>query len=205
MYETYSNVEDPDGFYAVKTHDVGQALHRRLIHEGDYWRSFGLHSADIEAQSNSSTVLAATKDLHRLGLDRISGLIMGNLRGRGGETADAQSLTFDLAWRTGDWDLPIPAVASSHTLLYSALRAVHRELDLDVARKLVGGAIKTECARLPGLGPQRITQVQKTVTDLLCLREIHVWLSNEVQAALDGSMESSQALQPLQSLDPAFA
>ena len=192
MYETYSNVEDPDGFYAIKTLDVSQALHRRLIHEGDYWRSFELHGADIEAASIamcSHAVLAATKDLHRLGLDRVSGLVLDNLRKQGISLHEAQALTFDLAWRTGDWNLPPSTSAASTTqsLLYSALRAVHRERDLARAREVVFEAVSQEAIRLKALGVQRITQVQRTVTDLLCLREIHNWLDPKVQSTLDGN------------------
>ncbi|ORX39340.1 hypothetical protein BD324DRAFT_619326 [Kockovaella imperatae] len=211
MYEAYSNLEDPDGFYAVKTRDVASALNRRLIHEGDHWRAFGLHGADIEAQTKESScapILAASKDLHRLGLNRISALLIASLRDKNAlDDASSDSLMFDLAWRIGDWDLPTPSASttSSHVLLYSALRAVHRSRDLQTAVLLVTKAIVAESRRLPGLGPQRITQVQKAVEDLLCLREIRQWLSSRVQSVLDGTVEDASIINDLKSLDSSFS
>ena len=189
MYEAYSNVDDPDGFYGIKTHDVANALHRRLIHEGEFWRSFGLHSAGVEVSAKGNrhdiSTLGTMQDLHRLGFNRVASLVHGTSRGKNdlAPSKASEALTFDLAWRTGDWDLPLSQTpnASARALLYSCLRAIHRERNLNVAQGIVTSAIRTELTRLGQLGSERMTSIRQTVQDLLCLREIEQWLTNDLQ------------------------
>jgi ataxia telangiectasia mutated family protein len=211
MYETYSNVEDPDGFYGVKTNNIADALQRRLQHEGEHWRSFGLHGAALESGLLSNQVatvsLSAMQDLHNLGFNHISNAIFQSLRSSSDKATSRSSepLLFELAWRTSDWDLPVPAETSpsAETLLYSSLRAVHRERDLTAARSEVRTAINKEVDILRMCGMERTTQIKKAVADLLCLHEVQRWLGPEMQAALDGK-DPQGHLQRLTTLDSAF-
>ena len=149
MYEAYSNVEDPDGFYGVKTNNIADALQRRLEHEGEHWRSFGLHGAALESGLSSdqvaSTSFLAMQDLHHLGFNHISNAIFATLRSSADKLTSrlSEPLLFELAWRTSDWDLPVSneVTPSAESLLYSSLCAVHRERDRSAALSIVGVAI----------------------------------------------------------------
>jgi ataxia telangiectasia mutated family protein len=103
MYEIYSNVEDPDGFYGIQTHDVKSALLRRLQHEKQSWRAFGLNGAAFETGSNhrtnGSSALSMMSNLHDMGFDHLSsGLYKATSSSQQGESVD-DPLLLELAWR----------------------------------------------------------------------------------------------------------
>lgn len=213
MYEAYSNVEDPDGFYGIKTQDAWGALDKRLRHEGDHWRSFGIHSATLEAGSTdpnttTSTSFGVMRDLHNLGLDRVGNAMFAAMRSTsdGTSTELSEPLLFELAWRTSDWDLPIKVdgLSSPQSLLYSSLRAVHRERDLVVARKTVSTALNLNIGSMLDSGAEKITQLKNTVTDLLCLHEIQRWLDPSFQQDLEARDVDYPSVRRFTSLDSAF-
>ncbi|WVQ63855.1 uncharacterized protein L199_002011 [Kwoniella botswanensis] len=188
MYEIYSNVEDPDGFYGIQNHDVRDALLRRLEHEGQSQRAFGWNGAFIEAASSNSsnTFLPALHNLHSFGFNRLASSMTSQTRQEG---VDEDPFFLELAWRTGDWDLPMSEQLSRtpQGSLYSALRAVHRERDTQAALKIVNESIKVEVDRLSGLGMERMAQIKRTTTNLLCLREAAHWLDNDFQSSLENA------------------
>ncbi len=206
MYAIYSNVEDPDGFYGVKTHDVESALHRRLEHEGDYWRSIGVHGAIVESTLSSisaaPSMTSAARDFHELGFNHIANAVLRNA----GSGTSADPFVLDLAWRTADWDLPLNADAASTSqgLLYSALRTVHRERDQDAARLVALNAVRAEVGRLQGLGMERMAEIKQTTANLLCLREIVHWLSPEVQIAVNEGDFAGDTLRSFAELRPSL-
>lgn len=210
MYKIYSNVEDPDGFYGIKTQDVQSALLRRLDHEGEYWRAFGLHAANVEnkvpAVASLGASISAVHQLHSLGFNRLSGAVMSGLRAGQIDTSASDPVMLDMAWRNGDWDLPMTSESSqtSSGLLFSAVRAVHRERDQLVAANVVFQAVKREMLHLKVLGPERMTEVQNTVTSLLCLREVVTWLSPATQAAISSAEFGSEHLRQFCSLKPSL-
>ena len=206
MYEIYSNVEDPDGFYGIQTHDVKSALLRRLQHEKQSWRAFGLNGAAFETGSNNrangSSALSMMSNLHDMGFDHLSsGLYKATSSGQQGESAD-DPLLLELAWRTGDWDLPVSSEAAKtpHGSFYSCLRAVHRQRDQQAARGLVDVAIRSEIGRLGDLGLERMAQIKDSTANLVCLREISLWLDEDTQKALSEGEGDNMALQRLKSL-----
>jgi serine-protein kinase ATM len=54
LYEIYSNIEDPDGFYGIAATDARSSLVRRLHHEDEWSRAFGYHGADFQITPASS-------------------------------------------------------------------------------------------------------------------------------------------------------
>ncbi|OCF35599.1 hypothetical protein I316_02654 [Kwoniella heveanensis BCC8398] len=189
MYEIYSNVEDPDGFYGIQNHDVRDALLRRLEHEGHSWRAFGWNGASIETSTKSSkALLPALHNLHSFGFNRLASSIAATNSRKSQEQED-DPFFFELAWRTGDWDLPIsersPSAKTPQGTLYSALRAVHRERDSEAALRVVNRSIQTETERLGSLGMERMAQIKRTAGNLLCLREAARWLNPEFQASME--------------------
>jgi ataxia telangiectasia mutated family protein len=206
MYEIYSNVEDPDGFYGIQTHDVKSALLRRLQHEKQSWRAFGLNGAAFETGSNhranGSSALSMMSNLHDMGFDHLSsGLYKATSSCQQGESTD-DPLLLELAWRTGDWDLPVSpeAAKTPQGSFYSCLRAVHRQRDQQAARGLVDVAIRSEIGRLGDLGLERMAQIKDSTANLVCLREISLWLDEDTQKALSEGESDHQALQRLKSL-----
>jgi ataxia telangiectasia mutated family protein len=212
MYEAYSNVEDPDGFYGIRHSDVFTGLDRKLRHEGDHLRSLRLHSAQLSNHGSHSNdyqaALDVMRDLHDLGLDPVGKRSFGAIRDSStiATSAASEPLLFELAWRTSDWDLPVVrgSNASAESLFYSSLRAVHRERNLAVAQQAVSSAVEHHFGVLKDSGAQKIAQVKTTVGDLICLREIQKWLNPTLQAGLDAGDLDLPALQQFITLDAAF-
>jgi len=205
MYEIYSNVEDPDGFYGIQTHDVKSALLRRLQHEKQSWRAFGLNGAAFETGSNrraaGSSAMSLMSNLHDMGFDHLSsGVYKATSTAQQSEADDP--LLLELAWRTGDWDLPVSTQAAQtpHGSFYSCLRAVHRQRDPQAARGLIDVAIQSEIGRLADLGLERMAQIKDSTANLVCLREISLWLDEGTQKGLAEGDHSNQALERLRSL-----
>lgn len=182
MLAVYSNVNDPDGFYGVKINNVKDSLRLRLNHEGEHFRAFGLHGADLEAAAygsvSTSDLMASARDLHAGGLHRTALSITQSIRTQSDQASTADDLLFEIAWRTGDWDLPVPVAGktSSAGSFYSALRSLHRSRDEESMRKSVNGAMKSEMMRLKELGSERMLEIQKAVDNLVSLREVSQWL-----------------------------
>ncbi|RXK38992.1 hypothetical protein M231_03722 [Tremella mesenterica] len=196
MYEIYSNVEDPDGFYGIQATDLESALIRRLEHEGEHWRAFGINGANYQASIGSnlqsqSRPLNIINNLHDIGFDSLASDILATSR-KSTKTPGADSLGLELAWRTGDWNLPLESDKTAERAFYKALRAVHRDRDLAAATKAVQEALTDGMTQLRGLGMERMAQVKQTTNNLLCLREIAHWLEPATQKALaEGDSESS--------------
>ncbi len=186
MYEVYSNVEDPDGFYGIHNRDVKSALLRKVNHEGEYWRAFGYNGASVETQSTSTIATAVLRNLHDFGFSRLARAVMSSGQSDQINLSPADPLYFELAWRTGDWDLPVSHETEQCQpgLFYAALQAIHRERDLAQSRAAVSRAIKMGMAELSNLGLERMAQIKQTAADLLCLRDMALWLSPATQDAI---------------------
>ncbi|WWD21232.1 hypothetical protein CI109_105716 [Kwoniella shandongensis] len=208
MYEIYSNVEDPDGFYGIQNHDVRDALLRRLQHEGQSNRAFGWNGALIETStSRGESLLPALHNLHDFGFNQLASAVASqSQRARNTAEDDTDPLFFELAWRTGDWDLPMTEESSktSQGVLYSALRAVHRERDVEAALRIVQKSVGVEIKRLGGLGMERMAQIKNTTANLLCLRETANWLDPSFQVELETASGLGGRLSGFCILDDAF-
>ncbi|BEI92084.1 uncharacterized protein CcaverHIS019_0409040 [Cutaneotrichosporon cavernicola] len=210
MYDIYSNVEDPDGFYGIQNNNVMDSLHRRLDHEEQPLRAMGYNLAEVEATQSQATMaaplIAALSNLHDLGFDTLAGSVMKSLKARREVQADSDPFFLELAWRMGDWDVPVTndLAATSAGRFYSALRAVHRERDYEVARRTVSEAIRAEMAHLQKIGVERMTEIKKVVANLLCLRDVERWVSLPMQQALEQDDFEGRYLTGFVQLDPSF-
>lgn len=191
MYDIYSNVEDPDGFYGIQNKDVMDSLHRRLDHEAQPLRSLGYNLATYEAadtpSASSAPLIAALRNLHDLGFDNLAGSVAKSLKTAGGAQSASDPFFLELAWRMGDWDVPLSAelAETSSGRFYAALRAVHRERSTEAARAVVDLSIKNEMEHLQQIGVERMTAIHRAVTNLLCLRDVARWISQPMQTAID--------------------
>jgi ataxia telangiectasia mutated family protein len=208
MYDIYSNVEDPDGFYGIQNNDVMDSLHRRLKHEGEPLRALGYNLAEVEATQSlegmTAPLISTLTNLHDLGFDTLAGSVMKSLNARHEEQGDFDP--FELAWRMGDWDVPVTEdlATTSAGRFYTALRAVHRERDYEVARFAVDEAIRGEMAYLQQIGVERMTEIKKATSNLLCLRDMQRWVSLPMQQALEQDDFEGRHLPGFIQLDPSF-
>ena len=210
MYQIYSNVEDPDGFYGIQTRDISGALSRRLQHEKLSLRAFGLYGAAFETTSSKQAVkesiIPLMTNLHDIGFDRLASGIYKSARSDVQQEDEHDPLLLDLAWRTGDWDLPVSdeLAITSQGSFYSCLQAVHRQRDQSVAKVLVDKAVRTEVGRLGELGLEQIAQIKQSSTNLVCLREIALWLDPETQSAISTGDAQGPSLQRLKTLNDSM-
>lgn len=205
MYDIYSNVEDPDGFYGVQNKDIRDSLRRRLEHEGLSWEALGWAGAVYNVNgSDSRSAIPVLHHLHDIGLSRLASVVATETRTSGSVPLDDPFFA-DLSWRTGDWNLPIgrESGATSSGLLYSALSAVHRSKSYESASKIVDKAMHAEMTRLGGLQKEMLTSIQSTVTNLLCLRELNRWLDPQLQQEIHEAIDRG-TLRDLQDINDRF-
>lgn len=170
-------------------------------------RAFGLHGADLEIDGTGAgavgDLVASARNLHMYGLHRTAQHIAKSVRSAASGT---DALFFDIAWRTGDWDLPVSEAAkkTSSGSFYAALRAVHRERNQTTAQATVESAMREEMTRLKELGSERMAEIAKSVDSLMCLREVASWYDPAVQQALMNGDMDHIALQRFTQIRPTL-
>ncbi|ORY28799.1 hypothetical protein BCR39DRAFT_533939 [Naematelia encephala] len=193
LYEIYSNVDDPDGFYGISDTNTWNALSRRFAHEGEFRRRFEIDVAELEAPKASvrdrddilPSVLVA-EDLLAMGLPHVASSVLPPSGFSGSRTDSSEGKAIEVAWRVRDWSLPLAprATSSPSGLLFSALRAVHRERDFAATLAFIEKVIAVETARIAELGRERMVEAQRLSSNLRCLQEIANWISPSVQDSL---------------------
>ncbi|GAA6019897.1 hypothetical protein JCM11491_004857 [Sporobolomyces phaffii] len=183
LYEIYSNVDEPDGFYARESDDVRQSLVNRYRHEGRWPDAFGTYGARHEAQSRQSGVIdrAATagvvSSLASFGFNRLAMSVLQPARLEGTLREDDVSLDlpYELAWKTDVWDLPVEerAVTTSSAALYSALQASRPGRSIETAQAAVRTSLVSEIGKLSKVELDLPSPDAKVVSTVLALREVH--------------------------------
>lgn len=187
LYKIYSNIEDPDGFYGIQSTDIRSSLIRRFHHESQWTKAFSFHGADFQISSNNQDkplgLQGTLHSLHSFGFDKMAmSLLQGSHAELGGSAGIPDDLGYELAWRTGNWDLPIDtssAFVTPGASLYAALKAVHRERDPTSVTQIVNSIFHGEILRMSKLSIESMTDLRMVKTSLLCLREIQNWLAKE--------------------------
>lgn len=183
LFSIYANIEDPDGFYGVKSADWRSSLVQKLHHENRWAQAFGFHGADYRYAPSPASVEGIYRSLHSFGFDRMALTLAqsGDSQHAGVDVKD--DLGYDLAWRTETWDIPVSTMTStaagppsSNALLYAALRAVHNERSSTIVLSTVSTAIHVELAKLRGLSIESMAEVRAVQATLVCLREVRRWL-----------------------------
>lgn len=193
LYDIYSHVEEPDGFYGIKSQDVSRFLVRRFRHENEWDKAFRFDGAAFEALSSSDVSKASysagvVQALHSSGLNQLAVAMQQN----GSQGADLSTTDIELAWRTENWELPIPDNEEVPGYnLFRALRSIHREGDNAAVHVAVNEAIRQEVGSLRDLGNESMTEVRSCVRRLLSLREAKTWILPPVQDAFSSNDWSS--------------
>ena len=187
LYDIYSHIEEPDGFYAIKSSDVHGFLTRRFHHEGQWDMAFKFHGAEFAVGLQGSRGAEGIhQSLHSNGFDKLA---MAVLQSSSSETIgaapDYSKLGYELAWRTQMWDLPEPrGDGQAGSALYTALRAVHRNRDQLTVDALLKATSRDEMSRLYSTGNEDMVGIRSRVQTLICLGEIRKWRGATIQDQL---------------------
>ncbi|KAJ7504364.1 hypothetical protein B0H11DRAFT_513652 [Mycena galericulata] len=186
LYEIYSHIDEPDGFYGIKTQDLHQFLIKRFHHEKQWEKAFRFHSAALEAGSTEAAEAdGLLQSFHSFGFNHLAIDTLQNSSFGTGTTFHSPGMNYRLGWRTETWDLPerkgegIPGAP-----LYNALRAVYRERNSRVIQSVVRGAISEEVGRLRVLGSENLAEIRDAAQNLMCLNQVSQWFQPSNQARL---------------------
>ncbi|KZS90750.1 hypothetical protein SISNIDRAFT_518835 [Sistotremastrum niveocremeum HHB9708] len=181
LYSIYSHIDEPDGFYGIRSSSTQSSLARRFQHEHQWDKAYRLAGSQFEARSsNSQSFSNLLKSMHAYGFNRQAMMALDSARSEE-HTIDEinQSLGYCLAWRTETWDLPDSSTSIFKDAdLYRALRAVHRERDPSVALQVVRTTMTTELMHLRDIGPENMSELQESIQSLICLGEVKSWLTD---------------------------
>ncbi|KAJ3745266.1 hypothetical protein DFH05DRAFT_1487185 [Lentinula detonsa] len=177
MYEIYSNIDEPDGFYAIRTQDHHQFLMRRFHHEKEWEKAFRFHGAALETDAQNATEIEGLlQSFHSYGFNRIATQTLLNCN------QENPNIAYQLGWRAETWDLP--ETHDGHfpgASLYLALRAVHRERDQGVTDTVIRHVLLKEMDHLRTLGSENIAQIREAIQSLMSLSQVIQWRSLFVQ------------------------
>lgn len=202
LYEVYSRIDEPDGFYGIKSKDVLNLLVRRFHHEGEWDKAFHFHGAEFEGAVGASDSQDILNSLHAFGFNNLS---MTVLQSGASSLPSELHLGYKIGWRTDTWDLPDPLSDSQPELsLYRSLRAVHRERNEQVAQSVLSSAIRREVDRLRSTGNENLVQIRSITQTLMSLREIRYWQDSAVQSRIMQRDTSNEAWSEFTSISPHF-
>ncbi|KAJ7180682.1 hypothetical protein C8R46DRAFT_985700 [Mycena filopes] len=186
LYEIYSHIDEPDGFYGIKTKNLHQFLIKRFHHERQWDKAFRFHSAALEAGSNDAVEAdGLLQSFHSFGFNHLA---LDTLQGSSFSAGATftPGMNYRLGWRTDTWDLPErPAEGNPGSPLYNALRAVHRARSPRVIQTVVRGAISDEIGRLRELGSENVAEIRDAAQNLMCLNQVSQWFAPARQALLN--------------------
>ncbi|PVG01028.1 hypothetical protein CPB86DRAFT_728198 [Serendipita vermifera] len=207
LYEIYSHIDEPDGFYAIKGRDIGKHLTHKFHHEHKWEKAFQSHVSLYEgsrldpAASGESRkhILEVVKSLHLFGFDNLAMSLS-----QGKAAAQDPDLLYSLAWRTQQWDLPqIQNSKFPGCSLYGVIRAVHRSRETTTTMELCQVAIQRELQLLAGISAENMVDIRRSIQSLLCLREVKEWLKEQEDRSLPLSPDMSFFIR-MRSISPQF-
>lgn len=181
LFEIYSHIDEPDGFYGIKTNDLGQFLIRRFHHEGQWEKAFHFHGAAMEAQQHDQTTMdGLLRSYHSFGFNQLA---IHTLQSSPMGTS-SPSMSYRLGWRTEAWDLPDVTEGGEGSSVYAALRAMHRERDFGIIRNIVRKSMLQEINKLRELGIENHAEIHSVIQNLMCLDQVRLWEEPETQRLL---------------------
>ncbi|KAI0306020.1 hypothetical protein B0F90DRAFT_1695380 [Multifurca ochricompacta] len=161
LFEIYSHIEEPDGFYGIRTRDLHQFLLKRFHHEHQWEKAFKFHGAALEARSQGSVDTEGV----------LQSLVQQNVFDASNLGVTSSNMVYHLGWRTETWDLPDQASSSgSGIALYNALRAV---VDTITKKALLG-----EMNRLRALGDEDLVGIREVARNIMCLSQVKLWMKD---------------------------
>jgi ataxia telangiectasia mutated family protein len=206
LFDIYSHIDEPDGFYGIKTKDLHQFLIKRFHHEKQWDKAFHFHGAALEAGTKDTTTSEGLlQSFHSFGFDHLAiNTLQGSLIASG-SAFNSTSMNYRLGWRTETWDLPVRADRSNPgSLLYLVLRAVHRERGPKAIDAVLRHSLAEEMGRLRTLGSESLAEIREVTQNLMCLCQVTHWRSSRIQDRLAGKQTDLQAWKDFNHLDGDF-
>ena len=191
LFEIYSHIEEPDGFYGIKTQDLRHFLLKRFHHEHQWEKAFKFHGAALEARSQGGVdTEGVLHSLYSFGFNTLALSVQQNVFDACDMGTTSSNMVYHLGWRTETWDLPDQASSSgSGTALYNALRAVSRERDLQVVNTIVGKAMLDEMERLRALGDEDLVGIREVTRNIMCLSQVNLLRSDLQECQKSGMLD----------------
>ncbi|KIK61745.1 hypothetical protein GYMLUDRAFT_42784 [Collybiopsis luxurians FD-317 M1] len=201
MYEIYSNIDEPDGFYAIRTQDHHQFLMRRFHHEKEWEKAFRFHGAALETDTgNAKEIEGLLQSFHSYGFNHIATKTLFD-----SNQEVNSSMAYQLGWRAETWDLPESNDdRSPGASLYLALRAVHRERDQGVTDAVIRHVLFKEMDHLRALGSENIAQIREAIQTLMSLSQATQWRSSFIQDLIAGKITDVQRWSMFTSVEDGF-
>ncbi|KXN87389.1 Serine/threonine-protein kinase TEL1 [Leucoagaricus sp. SymC.cos] len=200
LYEIYAHIDEPDGFYGIKTSDLHQFLVRRYHHEKQWEKALQFHGATVEAEpSNGAGSDGLLESFSFFGFNH---LVMNTLRTS--SSTSSSVLDYRLGWRTETWDLPERKDFPAGSSLYFAVRAVYQERSARVVDLVVRKGLSRTMDRLKNLGPENMTEIREAVQEIMCLKQINDWRTNELQSRRQQPEIRPEEWSDVVSIDPRF-
>ena len=205
LFEIYSHIDEPDGFYGIKSSDLRHFLIKRFHHEKQWEKAFHFHGAALEAGSpETADADGLLSSFHAFGFNQLA---LGTLRTSqiGFDSRNSSSaMCYQLGWRTETWDLPDNAGDSLGATLYQALRAVYRERDSRAVNTIVRNSLYDEMVHLRQLGTENISGIREVARNIMCLSQIAHWRSPAIQQQLSRKSEDIRGMPKLTEINPDF-
>ncbi|KAF9454347.1 hypothetical protein P691DRAFT_788809 [Macrolepiota fuliginosa MF-IS2] len=200
LYEIYSHIDEPDGFYGIKTKDLQQFLIRRFHHEKQWEKALQFHGAAVEADpTNAAGSDGLFQSFSSFGFNH---LVMDTLRLSG--SASSSVLDYRLGWRTETWDLPERKDFSSGSSLYFALRALYRERNPRTTDTIIQRGFWRTMDKLRTLGSENMTEIREIVQEIMCLKQVNDWRNCATQNRLQRRDINIDEWSDLFNIDPQF-
>ena len=186
LFEIYSHIDEPDGFYGIKTQDLRHFLVKRFHHEKQWDKAFRFHGAAVEAGSNvPSEVEGVLQSLHAFGFHNLAINALQNAPSATQATFHSSEMAYHLGWRTETWDLPSNAGdRNSGAPLYHALRAIYRERDSQSIDNAVRQCSFGQMEQLRALGDENLFEIRQITQNLMCLNQVRQWRTKKNQQDL---------------------
>ncbi|KAF8749128.1 Telomere-length maintenance and DNA damage repair [Rhizoctonia solani] len=189
LYDIYSHIDEPDGFYGIKSDDIQSHLIRRFHHEGRWDKAFQFFGAMFESPGASASSTPGV--LHSLQSFGFENMAMTMINGSKNAHVPSTDDGYTLGWRTETWDLPVSTDnLPPGSSLYYALRAVHQERDPSVIQLRVCDARRNEMERLRALGSEDMSHIKKSIRALMCIGEVRKFLEPQDSIAFHKTFSS---------------
>ncbi len=205
LFEIYSHIEEPDGFYGIKTQDLHHFLLKRFHHENQWEKAFKFHGAALEARTQGGVdTEGVLHSLYSFGFDTLALSVKQNVFDASDLGATSSGMVYHLGWRTETWDLPDQSSSlGSGTALYNALRAVYRERDPVAIDAITYKALSHEIDRLRVLGDEDLVGIHEVTRNIMCLYQVNV-LGKDLQGCLKSGMLDSSLWPKFSEIDSDF-
>ena len=187
LFDIYSHIEEPDGFYGIKTQDLHGFLLKRFRHEHQWEKAFKFHGAALEARNQGGVdTEGVLHSLYSFGFDTLALSVQQNVF----DVGNSSNMIYHLGWRTEAWDLPDQASSfSSGSALYNALKAVSRERDTQVVDTIARKALFDEMERLRALGDEDLVGIREVARNIMCLSQVNSLTSGLQECQKSGMLD----------------